>query len=112
MQRALESLPPAVRFALSPEHLGVLLRGGLPALSARQKVSERTLRRRFVTRGASISSVTLSTRRAALLFLLRQGIEAGLAAEILGFAGPVTLRRFARRELGAGWRELKTSLTS
>lgn len=110
MQRALELLPATVRFDLSPENLGLLLRGGLPALSARRKVSERTLRRRFATQGAPISTVTLSSRRAGLLFLLHHGTSARLTAEILGFAGPATMRRFAKRELGSSWRALRGSL--
>ena len=75
---------------------------GLKQASRHAGVSGRTLRRRFVRGGSSISGFVAAARLAAARELFARGWSTGEAAEALGYSSAAAFRRFLRQNAGVG----------
>jgi AraC-like DNA-binding protein len=90
----------------------VLLSEGAKALAKKRGVSLRTLRRRFRSRGITLSGF-VQTRRAALTVNLLQqpGALVRDTAKKLGFSSDVAFIRFVKREFGKTPGDLRDELS-
>mgnify|MGYP002354861830 CR=1 FL=1 len=84
-----------------------LVAHGLREVAQRTAASERTIRRRFDEAGKPVHTVVRRVRIEAPRCMLVDPVPTTVIARWLGFANPEAYRRFARREMGISFRELR-----
>jgi AraC-like DNA-binding protein len=107
IRKVLEGKRFSVGRRLSDEVAIALVAGGLGHASRRAGVTERTLRRRLVRSGSSVSGFVAAVRLDAARMLFSRGWRTEEAAEALGYSGAAAFRRFLRRNAGVGVRSLR-----
>lgn len=84
-----------------------LLEGGLRAVAARKRRSERSIRRLFEEGGTRASALIERIRVRVTEQVLHQGLPLSIVARWLGFNDAVTYRRFIRRRFRSGVLDLR-----
>lgn len=100
------------RRAATDDSAEFLLSEGAQALAKRRGVSLRTLRRRFLSMGTTLSGFVHARRAALTVNLLQQpGTRVRDAARRLGFSSDVAFIRFVKREFGKTPGDLRDELS-
>jgi len=86
--------------AWSDEAVSDLLFRGSKNLARHNRISVRTLRRRFNSDGISLRDLTRSKRAAVVLNLMQAGLPLSAIVARVGLSSPTALVRFVRREFG------------
>lgn len=88
----------------------VLVSHGVEAAARRVGVSGRTIRRRYLAAGASVSELVRRVRLNAASRVFRIPVPTSVVARWLGFSNPDSYRRFVRREMGVSVKHLRRSV--